>query len=229
LTAISVDFWTAQLDTENSQYEQYWRVLDNNEKMRAEKFSNALAHQRYVAAHGQLRLILAHYIAQPAAHIQIQKTSLGKPYLIQYPETVFNLSHTDNYLAVAVANACQLGVDIELCKQRSSMTALVKKCFSSEEADYWRQLPEQQQVRAFYQFWTRKEAFVKATGLGIALGLKECAINPAHPQQFLAVPARCGLASDWHSRDIELGQNLCAALVADKAIAAVNIRQLADH
>jgi 4'-phosphopantetheinyl transferase len=223
LTAISIDFWTAQLDTENA---EYWRVLDNNEKMRAEKFSNTLARQRYVAAHGQLRIILAQYIAQPAAHIQIQKTSLGKPYLAQYPETVFNLSHTDNYLAVAVANDCQLGVDIELCKQRSTMTALVKKCFSSEEADYWRQLPEQQQVRAFYQFWTRKEAFVKATGLGIALGLRECATNPAYPQQFLSVPARCGLASDWHSRDLELGENLCAVLVADKAIAAVNIRQI---
>jgi 4'-phosphopantetheinyl transferase len=125
-----------------------------------------------------------------------------------------------------VANNCQLGVDIEQCKQRASLADLVKKCFSVEEAAYWQQLPEHQKHYTFYQFWTRKEAFVKATGLGISLGLSECVINPDNTQQFLRVPLHCGLATDWHSRDIDLGQNLCAALVADKIITYVNSRQI---
>ena len=224
MSAITIDFWTSLLDTENAHYEQYWRVLDLSEKTQAEKFSNNLLHQRYVAAHGQLRTVLAHYVPQSAARINIQKTDLGKPYFADYPEIAFNLSHSDDHIAVAVAKNCQLGVDIEHCKQRSSLADLVQKCFSADEAAYWQQLPEDQKTREFYQFWTRKEAFVKATGLGISLGLSECVINPVYPQQFLAVPARCGLASNWHSRDIDVGQGLCAALVADKAIAAVNIK-----
>ena len=115
-------------------------------------------------------------------------------------------------------------VDIEQCKPRENLAALVKKCFSVDEVIYWQQLSSTEQNRQFYQFWTRKEAFVKATGLGISLGLKDCVINPNQPQQFLSVPESCGLAEDWHSRDIDLGENLCAALVANKAIARINRR-----
>jgi 4'-phosphopantetheinyl transferase len=226
LSAIAIDFWYSLLNTENADYVEHWRVLDSSEKTQAEKLKNPLLHQRYVAAHGQLRTLLAHYVPQSAANIQIQKTYLGKPYLADYPELVFNLSHSDDYIAVAVAKNCQLGVDIEHCKQRLSLNELVQKCFSAKEAAYWQQLPEYLQTREFYQFWTRKEAFVKATGLGISLGLRECAVNPDNPQQFSSVPARCGFASDWHSRDIDLGHSVCAALVADKAIASVKINRI---
>lgn len=127
-------------------------------------------------------------------------------------------------MALVVAKNCQLGVDIEQCKQRPSLVDLVHRCFAKPEAAWWLQLPEDLQIQAFYQFWTRKEAFVKATGLGIVVGLIECVLNPNQPQNFLSVPVQCGEPDNWHCRDIDLGLNLCAALVADKAIARINIR-----
>jgi 4'-phosphopantetheinyl transferase len=221
---MNIDVWYSQ-HLDNALYAQHWRVLDNAEKMRAEKFKTPLLQQRYVAAHGFLRHILAHYLSVSADSIRIDTSTHGKPYLPDYPELAFNLSHTGDALMVAVAELCQLGVDIEQCKPRPMLADLANRCFGSEELTYWQQLPEAEQLRAFYQFWTRKEAFVKATGFGIALGMKDCVLNPDKPQTFLAVPAACGVASDWHSRDIAVEEGMCAALVADKAIAKVIVHK----
>lgn len=219
-----IDVWHESLITDHAQHLQYWRVLDNAEQLRAEKFKTAHLQQRYVAAHGFLRHILAHYLHTSPDSILIETGTHGKPYLLDYPQLAFNLSHTGDVLMVAVAENCQLGVDIEQCKPRPIVADLVHRCFGKEEIAYWQSLPEAQQLGAFYQFWTRKEAFVKATGFGIALGMKDCVLNPDNPQTFLAVPAVCGAATEWHSRDIALAEGMCAALVADKAIAAVKIR-----
>lgn len=224
MQTIDIDFWHSSLNTTDIQYQQDWQILDDTEKSRAAKFSNSLLKQRYLSAHGQLRRILAQYLQTSPASLRFLTTAQGKPYLADYPELAFNLSHTGDEMALTVAKDCQVGVDIEQCKARANFADLVHRCFGEPEATYWHQLSEHQQQRAFYQFWTRKEAFVKATGLGISVGLRDCVLNPAQPQQFLTVPVECGAADSWHCRDIDLGQNFCAALVANKTIAAVNIR-----
>ncbi len=71
-------------------------------------------------------------------------------------------------------------------------------------------------VFLLYRFWTRKEALVKATGRGIALGLNLCVVNPENQAELLRVPADCGSASTWRVLDIALGQDVCGALVTDK-------------
>jgi 4'-phosphopantetheinyl transferase len=224
LQAIEIDFWYSSLETTPEQYQLDWQILDDEEKIRAAKFKNAVLQQRYVSAHGQLRLILAQYLEVSPASLLFLKTARGKPYLADYSELAFNLSHTSDDMAVAVAKNCQIGVDIEQCKQRLNLADLVHRCFAEPESAYWHQLPKDLQQKAFYQFWTRKEAFVKATGLGITVGLHDCVINPDQPHSFLSVPAQCGAADAWHCRDITLGQNLCAAVVVNKAIVSVNIR-----
>ena len=217
-----IEIWHGKVTVENAYYQAYWRVLDEAEQTQAGKFKNALLHQRYVEIHGRLRNLLAQMLDQPPERIRIKNTEHGKPYLADYPELAFNLSHTADWLIIAVARNCQLGVDIEICRQRNNLPGLVSKCFSEEEAAYWSQLPETQKYRAFYRTWTRKEAFVKATGYGIALGLNQCVINPENPAEFLRVPVKCGAASAWHVLDIELEEGICGALVADKKFSVIN-------
>ena len=226
MQAIEIDFWHSSLETTPEKYQQDWLILDDEEKIRAAKFKNAVLQQRYVSAHGQLRRILAQYLEVSPASLFFLKTARGKPYLADYSGLDFNLSHTSEDMAVAVAKNCQIGVDIEQCKHRGNLADLVNRCFAEPEAAYWHQLPKDLQQKAFYQFWTRKEAFVKATGLGITVGLHECVINPYQPQRFLSVPAQCGAADVWHCRDIDLGQTLCAAVVANKAIANIKHRAM---
>jgi len=221
----SVDLWHGELAAAGSAYQHYWPFLDAAERAHAEKLSNPLLRARYIEVHGRLRSILSRYLGQAPGQINIKKAAHGKPYLVDCPSLAFNLSHAANSLAIAVALDCQLGVDIERCKPRNNLSLLVDKCFADVEATYWHQLPESEKTVAFYSFWTKKEAFVKATGRGIALGLKSCVIDPSNPNLFLNLPADYGQAPVWRIAEIDLpsGQSLCGALVRDKAIAKVNL------
>ena len=223
-----VELWHGKVTAEDAHYQAYWRVLDEAEQTHAGKIKNALLHKRYVELHGRLRNLLAKILNQSPEKIRIKKAEHGKPYLADYPELAFNLSHTADRLMIAVGRDCQLGVDIEICKPRVNLSGLVNKCFAEEEIAYWTQLPETQKNQAFYRYWTRKEAFVKATGHGIALGLDQCVINPEKPTEFLRVPDLCGQASAWHVLDIELGEGVCSALVADKKISVIKLTDFAE-
>jgi 4'-phosphopantetheinyl transferase len=223
-----IEIWHGKVAAEDAHYQAYWRVLDAAEQTQARKFKNALLHNRYVEVHGRLRNLLAQTLNQSPEKIRIKKAGHGKPYLADYPELAFNLSHSADRMMIALGRQCQLGVDIEFCKQRINLSGLVDKCFAEEEAAYWTKLPEPQRNQAFYRFWTRKEAFVKATGYGIALGLNHCVINPENPTEFLRVPDLCGQASTWHLLDIDLGEGCCCALVADKEFAGVRLMDFSE-
>jgi 4'-phosphopantetheinyl transferase len=163
-------------------------------------------------------MLLADTLQQHPAQIQIARTDLGKPYLPDYPQFVFNISHTDNQLAFAIARHCQLGIDIERLQLRNNFSSLVARCFADEEAAYWHNLSADQKTAVFYQFWTKKEAFVKATGRGIALGLKECVVNPWQPETFLRIPEGCGAVANWRIVGLdegELATGLCGSVVVD--------------
>ena len=151
---------------------------------------------------------------------------MANRFFLIIPDLAFNLSHTADNLLIAIGWNCQLGVDIEDCKQRTNLSGLVDKCFAAEEATYWSQLPEDQKLSAFYRFWTRKEAFVKATGHGISLGLNQCVINPENTTEFLSVPDHCGKASAWHALEIDSEKGICSALVADKKFTSIKLLKL---
>ena len=223
-----VEIWHGQVTAEDAHYQAYWRLLDEAERTQAGKFKNELLHKRYVGSHGRLRNLLAITLNQSPEKIRIRIAEHGKPYLADYPELAFNLSHTADRLMIATGWNCQLGVDIEISKQRINLSGLVDKCFAKEEALYWTQLPEIQKNQAFYRFWTRKEAFVKATGYGISLGLNQCVINPENPAEFLRVPDNCGHSSVWHVQDIDLGEGIFSALVADKKFSLIRLMDFAE-
>jgi len=223
LNTDSIQIWHGTIAAEDAHYQNYWRILDADEQARAGKFKNDLLRKRYVEVHGRLRNLLAGILNESPEKIRIKTAEHGKPYLVDTPELAFNLSHSADAMVIAVGRNCRLGVDVEFCKPRTSMIGLVDKCFAEEEIAYWNALPEAQQTVEFYRFWTRKEAFVKAMGHGISLGLSLCVVNPENPTGFLRVPEGCGEASTWHVEDIDLGPGVCSALVADKDIVGVKL------
>lgn len=221
-----IDLWHGELSLDSGAYDNFWSVLDIPEKARAEKMTNHAQQQRYVETHGRLKYLLALYVNEAPEKIRLNKTPHGKPYLADKPEIVFNLSHSGNMMVIGVSNHCNLGVDIEVCQPRSNFSALVKKCFADEETSYWNKLPEAQKIVEFYRFWTRKEAFVKAIGRGIPLGLNSCVINPEKPTAFLRIPAECGPVSDWRLQNMDLSKNSCCAVVTDKAFSSIRLIDL---
>jgi len=222
---MTIQLWHGNIAAEDAHYQNYWRILDADEQAHAEKIKNSLLHKRYVEVHGRLRMVLAQTLNEPPEKIRIKKAEHGKPYLADTPELAFNLSHSGRAMVIALAWHCQLGVDMECCKPRGGLLGLVDKCFAEEESAYWHELPEAQKTVGFYRFWTRKEAFVKATGRGIGLGLNQCVVNPENQSGFLRVPADYGQASMWHALDIALGQGVCATLVTDKDIVEARLME----
>jgi len=217
----TIECWHGQLNDEANQ--QHWQHLSASELAHAATFKNPLLRNRYVSVRSHLRQVLAQKLAVAPKTIEFSKAEHGKPYLADYPELAFNLSHSANAWIIAVGWRCRLGVDIEIAKPRANLPALVEKCFADVEASYWHSLPEHQQTAAFYRFWTCKEAFVKATGRGIALGLKQCVLNPEQPTEFLNVPEEFAPASVWRVLDLDVGCGLVGALALDNLAADIKL------
>jgi 4'-phosphopantetheinyl transferase len=208
----TIKLWHIDINDTDANYGQYWSLLDLNERHHADSLKTKLLHNRYVEIHARLRILLADALKLNPLLLRIHKTKHGKPYLIDYPDLKFNLSHTSNKMLIALAWNCELGVDIEACKPRANLAALVEKCFADEEKHYWQNLPESEKTPAFYRFWTHKEAFVKAIGRGIALGLNRCVINPKNPNELLRIPLEYGSPSAWFLHELALGADMSASL-----------------
>ena len=223
MPSASIELWQGTVKPDGSYYEAYWNVLDEAEKIRARRYTQPTHHKEYVHIHAQVRYLLAKKLQQAPEQIIINRSPQGKPYLLEYPNIAFNLSHTLDYFLLAISENCNLGVDIEYCKYRPNMEGLVNKCFAITERDYWHTLSRQDQLSVFYQFWTRKEAFVKATGSGIVLGLEQCVVDVNNQQRFLRIPKQCGNSSDWFIHKIDVPKNYCAALVLDRPISDIRL------
>ncbi|MGR8953088.1 MAG: 4'-phosphopantetheinyl transferase family protein [Gammaproteobacteria bacterium] len=222
----SLDIWLGRLSLRPANFSRYWGLLDAAEKSRALGIPNPLRQQRYVETQGRLRIILGEAVAAAPERLMIAKMAHGKPYLADYPAVAFNLSHTGDQVAIALGRQCRVGIDIESCKPRANMPALVEKCFGAPEVDYWCGLPEDRQLLAFYRFWTRKEAFVKAIGQGLSLGVQRCVIDPANPDRMLSVPASCGKAGDWSLYSIAQDDAICGAVAVDRPMNVVRVNAL---
>lgn len=210
-----------------SKLADYQDLLDKDERLVVERFKSAQLRQRYMVSHGILRQLLAQRVGVSAISLRIKKTQFGKPFLPDYPDLSFNMSHSGNTLAIAISNfRCQLGVDVECYKPRRRYKELVKKCFAPEEAAFWYSQNERQRTRVFYQFWVKKEAFVKAVGRGIALGLNQCVVNPNHLNSFLRVSELAGLVAQWQIYALHLSTWEFGAVVCNKKNAHLHVFEL---
>lgn len=133
-----------------------------------------------------LRLILGHYLDQDPSQIVIDKAPKGKP-RIHHPSLHFNLSHSGGRLVIGLSDQGELGIDIEIERHRARLEALVERVFSKEEQERTRRLDPLSLQRAFYRSWTLKEAYVKAVGAGISLGLDRVVLDEDY-RRFLKVP-----------------------------------------
>ncbi len=122
--------------------------------------------QRYAASRWFQRVLLGHYVSQAPAALQFMTGSHGKPYLIDQA-VQFNLSHSGDWLVMAVSAAQAIGVDIEQVRAISRLDGLVRRCLTEAEC---KTLPADahQRTGIFLRYWTCKEAYLKATGTGLS-------------------------------------------------------------
>jgi 4'-phosphopantetheinyl transferase len=153
--------------------------LDSDELARAARFLSETARRRFTAAHGVLRRILSRYTGIAAAALRFERTEFGKPYLLGTP-VHFNLAHSGTLALYAVARA-EVGVDLEQVRPEVDVLGIARRFLPEPEVLELRALAGEEQRRAFFRLWTRREAYLKARGVGIR-GLGE----PIAPGFFLA-------------------------------------------
>jgi 4'-phosphopantetheinyl transferase len=151
--------------------------------LRASRFHFEKDRIYFTRCRSALRSLLAGYLAIPATEIRFECLTSGKPQLAaeQNPRTLqFNVSHSANMALIAVGSERRLGVDIEKIRSEVDTASLAERFFSLRERAGLQALPDHLRVPGFFACWTRKEAFLKATGDGLSFPLVDFSVT-THP------------------------------------------------
>lgn len=146
--------------------------LSASERQQAASFSREPSRHRYLQVRAAVRYCLAHYTGSAPQHLIITRSDAGKPELAPPWQSVFfSISHSDDQLAIAITTAGAVGVDLEKIAARRPCMAIAERYFHPHETHALHHYADAEQTALFFNFWTLKEAFFKATGSGIAAGL----------------------------------------------------------
>ena len=222
-----VHIWLCNLNQQLAGADDLWETLSPDERQRAGSFRFKLLSQRYIAAHGFLRLILTKYLQTEPANIIIETDALGKPFITprsNQPDVHFNLSHSGAFSLAAFRLGVPLGIDIEWMRPLEDLGRIAGHYFAAQEVQALAALPFAEQLAGFYACWTRKEAFIKATGLGLSQSLDRFAVSlkPDEPVRILSIDNDPEPASRWSLLDIPVPDGYRAALASPRPISTVS-------
>lgn len=159
-------------------------VLSDEERAQHDRFRVEHARELYLAAHALARSVLSRYLEVDPAAWQFRFNRWGRPE-IDGPEGLprlrFNLSHTRGLVACIVALESDLGVDVEAIERHIDLLGVARHSFAPAEVEELRSLPLSARRLRFFSFWTLKESYIKARGMGMALPLKRFAFSLAEP------------------------------------------------
>lgn len=160
--------------------------LSAEEKARAERFVFTHDKNQFIVGRGMLRVILGRYLGVPPGSVAIQKGPHDKPYVPANsgnPPLHFNLSHSHGLALYAFALHGQVGVDLEKLRLEFATKEVAEQFFSLMEQQELLRLPPEDRVQGFFNCWTRKEAYVKATGKGLQIPLDslDVSLTPGRP------------------------------------------------
>jgi len=151
-----------------------WRILDEAERARALRFVRPRDRRRFILCRGALRLVLGKLVDDPPAAITLRFGPGGKPELAgpwgpgDVPFLRFNVTHSHDLALIAVSLDRELGVDLERLRTISEAARIVESYFTAAEQAEFLALEEPVRAAAFLRGWTRKEAILKAKGVGLA-------------------------------------------------------------
>lgn len=156
--------------------------LSDAERERRARFRFAAHRHQFLVSRALLRWVLGRYTGLEPASLRFGCNAWGKPHLELGGRRapVFNLSHTDGLIVLAVAEAADgqaeppmLGVDVERMDRVVDAPALARRFFSALESDTLHGLPVENQQPCFFDYWTLKEAYIKAVGMGLGIPLAD--------------------------------------------------------
>lgn len=209
-------------------------ILSTAEQARSGDFLRETDRIRYILGRLLLRRILSSFMNVPSNHLDIQTNDYGKPYLPNNP-VYFNLSHSHNRILIAFNKDNPVGIDIEHKVSNPDIKEIVRECFHHEEQKILHSLEGEGLTDSFYTIWCRKEAFSKATGLGLNLPPTEYTILPNYnctlelsltmsAKKLLSTP--CGPSQKWAFEDIVVDPAYSACVAVNGELGQLEYKQI---
>jgi len=202
LSGDEVHVWCASLDRPADHIARLTTILAEEERNRVARFHSLVARNEFLVARSLLRILLGHYLNYEPSHLTFCVGPQGKPFLVGKPKLRFNVAHSHGLALFAVSLQCEVGVDVEQVRPFANDLGIAERYFSRHEAEVLRSLAPEQRCEVFFHTWARKEAILKASGNGLALGLEgvEVSVTPEEEARVLRVNGTAAEAQGWTLR-----------------------------
>jgi len=184
-------------------------LLNDADRERAKAFHFEDHRRRFIVRRGLMRIELARVSGLEPDRLRFTEGEQGKPGLLNAPELRFNLSHDEDLALLVMSREAEIGCDIERIDPARARRDIAQRFFSPQEFATLAALPEAQWAEAFFNCWTRKEAYIKALGIGLSYPLDSFTVSlvPGDTPRLISGDTGCSIAA------IDAGKDYCAAVV----------------
>jgi 4'-phosphopantetheinyl transferase len=185
---------------------RYMALLSEDEREQQSRFHFERDRHIYLVAHALVRCTLSRYAELKPHEWIFQRNKYGRPNValeVCDLPLCFNLSHTEGLVACAVALDREIGVDVEFLERRGEKISIANQFFSPSEAKALHATPSTKQSERFFSYWTLKESYIKARGMGLSLPLHQFSFD-LQGSQPIRISFEPGFQDDPHTWQFEL-------------------------
>jgi len=168
-----IHVWIYSLESlsKRSSIDYYMPFLSPDEKKRADGFKFKKHKSSNIFSRGLLRERLSEYIGIKPEEIKFTYGKAGKPEIENSADIKFNVSHSEDLVAIAFSSGCELGIDVEHMRNLNDLDSMIDYNFSDYEQNSITECKDYERKRMFFRFWAHKEAYIKATGVGLTYNM----------------------------------------------------------
>lgn len=223
-----IQVWRINLAAPPAEVDRLLNSLSAEEREQAARFHFAPDQRRFVVRRVRRRQLLSACLGIRPETLRLEFTGHRKP-VLHVPGGAdglrFNCSYSADLALIAISRGRELGVDVEQHRDLADAEALAKAFFSEREIRELAELPQASKLKGFFDCWTRKEAFVKAVGLGLTCPLNRFSVSlaPGRPAAVLEAADELGAAEKWTMISLATGPDFSAALVFEGPAARINL------
>ena len=215
-----VHAWYSTLEALGEKLGSLTKLLDAQEHARADRFRFTSDRARFILGHGLLRIVLGRYLDHSPGSLVLRRGEFGKPFLDGHP-IHFNLSDTKDAVLVALARQ-PIGADIETLDRRTDHEGVAEHYFTSREVKSIADAVDGK--RRFLELWTRKEAVLKASGVGIMDDLHSLEVGEAHNTMTIMHPDFIRLAApEYHVQTMHVGADHLVSVASATPITEITL------
>lgn len=224
----AVQVWRISVVQPQDVIEEWLHAIPTEEQSVCLRYRQPVDRSRAIAGRWWRRRLLSQVLGREPNELGFSQTEAGKPHVAS-PETghslQFNVSHSGDWVLLALNRVGPVGVDVE--RHRAlDYHELAKSCFSAEELSTWSRLATRDQATVFYGIWTRKEAYLKALGMGLGKSLQEFSVHPTAEQGPLPIRDDCPCGEKrWTLWPLPMDSSHSAALVVAGEIRTIQLWQ----